>query len=124
MTALVVQPGRPLARPARRVVVPPSRLPRSVYLRRRVAVGALGLVAVLGVFGVAESVIGAAADSVAASESADVGAPGAVIARPGDTLWALARQYRGDVPLDRYLERLVQANGGASIRAGQTVVLP
>lgn len=124
MTALVVQPGRPLARPARRVVVSPTRLPRSVYRRRRLAVGALGVVALLGSFGVAESILGAAAEPVAASEVGTVVAPGAVVARPGDTLWDLARQYRGDVPLDRYLERLVQANGGASIRAGQTILLP
>ncbi len=126
MTALVVQPGRPLARPVRRVVVPPTRRSRSVYLRRRLAVGAVGLGVVAGSFVATESILGAAAASVGAVEAgAGVGAAGgAVIARPGDTLWALAEEHRGAVSIDRYVERLVQLNGGPAIRAGQTVLLP
>lgn len=47
-----------------------------------------------------------------------------VTAQPGDTLWSIAQAYRGDVPVSRYVDKLVSLNGGASIQAGQQIVLP
>jgi Tfp pilus assembly protein FimV len=47
-----------------------------------------------------------------------------VTAQPGDTLWSIAQAHRGDVSVDRYVDKLVDLNGGASIMAGQQVVLP
>lgn len=86
-------------------------------------------------FGAASAVLVAAAlvagaDLVGAGESADAEAqpPAAglatVVARPGDTLWSVAAEHRGDVGIRRYLDALIDLNGGPSIQAGQRVVLP
>ena len=43
----------------------------------------------------------------------------------GDTLWAIAERRHGDVPIQRYVDRLVELNGGTTaIAAGQLVRLP
>ncbi len=47
-----------------------------------------------------------------------------VTARPGDTLWSIARVHHGPISLTRYVDKLVDLNGGASIQAGQAVILP
>jgi Tfp pilus assembly protein FimV len=79
----------------------------------------------------AGEVVGAMADlggrPAAASEVAS--APGASspsvhVAAPGDTLWSIALQYRGDVDRDRYVDALIDLNGDASIQVGQAVRLP
>ena len=56
--------------------------------------------------------------------SSAVTARASVIAQPGDTLWAIAELHHGDIPIMRYVDQLVALNGGASIVAGQPVVLP
>ena len=47
-----------------------------------------------------------------------------VRAEPGDSLWSIAERYHGDVGLRRYVEALIQLNGGTAITAGQLVRLP
>ena len=42
----------------------------------------------------------------------------------GETLWSIAADHRGDVAISRYVDTLVDLNGGASIEAGQQIVLP
>jgi LysM repeat protein len=58
----------------------------------------------------------------ASSQSASVRAT--LTVQPGDTLWSIAQERRGDVPVGRYVDKLVALNGGASIQAGQQIVLP
>ena len=59
-----------------------------------------------------------------AAESQPAHARPTITARPGDTLWSIARTHRGEVPISRFVDKLVDLNGGASIQAGQQVVLP
>ncbi len=47
-----------------------------------------------------------------------------VRAEPGDSLWSIAERYHGDVGLRRYVEALIQLNGGTAITAGELVRLP
>jgi LysM repeat protein len=47
-----------------------------------------------------------------------------LVAQPGDTLWSIASAHHGDVSITRYLDTLVDLNGGATIQVGQTIVLP
>ena len=45
-------------------------------------------------------------------------------AEPGDSLWSIAERFHGDVSLPRYVDALIQLNGGTAIVAGQLVRLP
>lgn len=105
----------------------------AVYRRRRVMAGvvvvaALFMVAMVGAGvlagpgGVTASASGAgpAADALAAQELTQA----TVVALPGDTMWSIASRYRGDIAHGRYLDALISYNGGASIEAGQVLILP
>ena len=46
------------------------------------------------------------------------------IVRRGDTIWSIAADHRGPVTQDRYVERLVEDNGGTSLMPGQLLRLP
>ncbi|HUG00194.1 MAG TPA: LysM domain-containing protein [Ilumatobacter sp.] len=61
---------------------------------------------------------------VPASASSGQLARSTVVAQPGDTLWSIATEHRGDVPISRYVDKLVELNDGAGIQAGQRIVLP
>jgi len=100
------------------------------YAARRAAaaVVAVFVVALLAVVG--SALVGALADlggqRVAASDIAVVTetAPTMHVAQPGDTLWSIAERYRGDVGRGRYVDALVDVNGGTAIQIGQAVRLP
>lgn len=47
-----------------------------------------------------------------------------VRAQPGDSLWSIAQDHRGTVNIDRYIDALVDLNGGTGIEVGQRVILP
>ena len=101
------------------------------YSLRRVAAAFVALaVLAAGSIGVGE-LVGAVADlggrPAAASEVAPAlgtSTPGVHVAAPGDTLWSIAQQYRGDVGRDRYVDALIDLNGDTSIQVGQAVRLP
>lgn len=46
------------------------------------------------------------------------------VAQAGDTLWSIAESYRGEVGRDRYVDALIDLNGGTIIQIGQAVRLP
>ena len=46
------------------------------------------------------------------------------VAQPGDTFWALAMELAPDADPRPIVDLLVSANGGASIEAGQTLIIP
>ena len=46
------------------------------------------------------------------------------VVQPGDTLWALADRFHGPFARGAYLDRLLDANGGAALEVGQLIVLP
>jgi len=101
------------------------------YALRRVAAAFVALaVLAAGAIGVGE-VVGALADlggrPAAASEVAPtsgVTTPRVHVAAPGDTMWSIAQQYRGEVGRDRYVDALIDLNGAAGIQVGQAVRLP
>jgi Tfp pilus assembly protein FimV len=79
-------------------------------------------------------VIGATSVLVAGPGGAPAAAAGAAppapaaravhVAHRGDTMWAIAHEYRGQVAHDAYLEALIRLNGGTRIEVGQAVQLP
>lgn len=94
------------------------------YALRRLVVGGLAALtligSMLGLIGLSAGLAG----SPASAASAEVAASSVHVAQPGDTLWSIANTYRGDVARDRFIEVLIRKNGGVEIQAGQAVWLP
>ncbi len=98
----------------------------------RRAVAAIVVVVVVAMVAVAVSALaGALADvggrpAAASAAAATSGAPIVRIhvAQPGDTLWSIADRYRGDVGRNRFVDALIDVNGGTVIQVGQAVRLP
>lgn len=137
MTA-TFHPGRDLVR-----VPISSRAPRTVhapaddagpvpapnYLLRRIVAVIVGLSVLAAASVAVGGIVGAVSDlggrPAAASEITGARTVPAVhVAAPGDTLWSIADLYRGDIGHARYVDALVDLNGGAGIQAGQAVRLP
>jgi hypothetical protein len=100
--------------------------PTAATYRRRRRVAGVGLIAVtsaltLGAHGLLTGPGGVPASAAGAGTAR----PGvAVRAEPGDSLWSLAERHHGDVDLTRYVDALIDLNGGTAIAAGQLVRLP
>lgn len=94
---------------------------RATFMRRRVV--ALSFVlALVGTIGVTAQQ--GLADRGGDPASASTIGRATYVVQPGDTLWAVAqRVYPGD-DLAAYVDVLVSLNGGASIQAGQQLLLP
>ena len=105
----------------------PSETHANYALRRSVA-AALVVIVLAMVAIAASSSIGALLDvDGRPAVAADVGAAPIVrihVAQPGDTLWSIAEQYRGDVGQGRFVDALISINGGIAIQAGQAIRLP
>jgi hypothetical protein len=110
----------------------PSVVRRPNYVVRRcvAVVLAVGIVLVMAVLvnGLLASFGGRTAS---AAEARPAGAPvseavtqSSHVARPGDTMWSIASQYRGDVAHGSYVDELIRVNGGTVIVVGQAVILP
>jgi len=115
---------RRIERPDRPVRTARSR-PNYVARRWGAVVAAVAAVLVL-----ASAVDAALVSLVGDPAFADDAAPAAEtaatvhVARPGDSLWSIAHEYRGDVGHDRYVRALVALNGSPTIIVGQAVALP
>jgi LysM repeat protein len=101
---------------------------RANYALRRAVAAAL-VVVVLALMAIAASeMVGALLDvDGRPAVASDIAAAPIVrihVAQPGDTLWSIAEQYRGDVGQSRFVDALVAVNGGTSIQVGQAVRLP
>lgn len=102
---------------------------RPNYTLRRLSVGAGAVLALAVVVVVLSSLLASlGGDPASAAGTSPAEAVSTVerthVARPGDTLWSIAHQYRGDVGHERYVDALVRLNGGAGIVVGQAVSLP
>jgi LysM repeat protein len=98
--------------------------PRTYQRRRAVVGGLLAVVVALGIVVTHDVLAGSGGVPASAAESRPAQVRSTVTAQPGDTMWSIAQAHRGDVSVDRYVDKLVDLNGGASILAGQQVVLP
>lgn len=116
-----VRHGAPEARPELRVVAGSgSRRPSAVVLRRRrLAAAVVALVLVITV------VVGATA---LLTRPAAAGAlpSGRVthLVEPGDTYWSVAAGLDHDGDLRVFVDRLVDANGGRPLIAGERIEVP
>jgi hypothetical protein len=109
-----------------------SRVPADVDYGIRRAVAAVIAVLLVAVVAIAVSIVaGALADvggrPAAASDAAAAPASAIVrihVAQPGDTLWSIADRYRGEVGQGRFVDALIDLNGGTVIQVGQAIRLP
>ncbi len=101
-------------------------MPAATYRRRRAVVGTvLAAVVACGVVVTHDVLAGSGGVPASAAASLPAQVRSTVTAQPGDTLWSIAHAHRGDVSRSsRFVDKLVDLNGGASIQAGQQVVLP
>ena len=98
------------------------------YAVRRVVAGLLVVVFVALLVVAASTSVGALLDvggsPAVASNVATAPLARVHVAQPGDTLWSLANQFRGEVAHGRYVDALIDANGGTAIQVGQAIRLP
>lgn len=103
----------------------PRRVSEATYRRRRTVVGiVLAVLVAVGAVSAHDVLAGSGGVPASAAESQPARTRPTVTARPGDTLWAIAERHHGGVPISRYVDALVDLNGGAAIQAGQAVLLP
>jgi len=97
----------------------------ATYRRRRAVAGTI-LAVLLAVSAVLAHDVLAGSSGAPASAAASQPAliRRTVRAQPGDTLWSIGEANHGAVPIARYVDKLVDLNGGPSIQAGQAVLLP
>lgn len=97
----------------------------ATYRRRRKVVGTVLAVLFAVTAVLAHDVLaGSGGEPASAAASQPALVRQTITAQPGDTLWSIGQTYHGSVAIARYVDKLVDLNGGASIQAGQAVVLP
>jgi LysM repeat protein len=109
-----------------RVPARAARRPSAATYRRRRAVvgGCLAALFAVGVVAGHDVLAGSGGDPASAAVSQPAHAVRTVVAQPGDTLWSIASAHRGEISITRYLDTLVDINGGATIQVGQVITLP
>ncbi len=101
------------------------RLDTAVYRRRRRVVGLAVAIAVIVLsLGVQAALTDPGSGPASAAGIGTATASRSVRAQPGDSLWSIAEANHGSVDLTRYLDKLIDLNGGTGIDAGQLVLLP
>jgi nucleoid-associated protein YgaU len=106
----------------RRVIVRPSA---RTYTRRRIMFAVLLTVLVLGAWFAMQELGGVAAiPAPQHSQSMTPIAASTYVAQPGDTYWSIARRLDRDGDPRPVVDRLVAANGGATLQAGDVIVVP
>jgi LysM repeat protein len=85
---------------------------------------ALAVFVAVGAVAAHDVLAGSGGDPASAAVSQPAQARQRVVAQRGDTLWSIADVHHGKISITRYVDALVDLNGGATIQAGQEVVLP
>ena len=97
----------------------------AVYRRRRRVVGLAVAIAVTVLTLGAQATFTDSGSGPASAAGVGAVAPERTVrAMPGDSLWTIAEEHRGDVEINRYIDTLVDLNGGTTIQVGQLVRLP
>jgi nucleoid-associated protein YgaU len=92
-----------------------------VYMARRRRVVVFSVAAVLA--GVAIFAVMLGRVPASASERHPV-SPVTHVVQPGETLWSIAQRVHPNGDVASYVDQLVRANGGNTIRVGQQIIVP
>ena len=95
---------------------------RSTYLRRRVGALTFVVALVLSVGSISQHGLADRGGDPASVPA--VGRSVTYVAQPGDTLWNIAQTLYPGSDITLVVDALVTLNGGASIQAGQQLLLP
>jgi LysM repeat protein len=104
-------------------VIPPPRAPIS-YGRRRLVVGTLALVVALLALAGVRSAAGALGIVPASGSERAPASTRTYVVQPGDTVWKIARRIQPVGEVRPLVDRIVKANGGASVQIGDRLELP
>jgi LysM repeat protein len=105
--------------------VPPVRPSAATYRRRRVVVGtSLAVLVAVGAVTAHDVLAGSGGVPASAAVSQPAQARARLTAQAGDTLWSIAGVHHGEISITRYVDALVDLNGGATIQVGQEIILP
>ena len=97
----------------------------AVYRRRRRIVGvAVAIAVTVLTLGAQATFTGSGSGPASAAGAGAVVPERTVRVRSGDSLWTIAEDHRGAVEINRYIDKLVELNGGTTIHVGQFVRLP
>src|SRR5262245_4463564 len=97
----------------------------ATFRRRRAVVGTtLAVLVAVGAVTAHDVLAGSGGAPASAAVSQPAHARQRIVVQPGDTLWSIAATRHGDVSVTRYVDTLVDLNGGATIQVGQEIVLP
>jgi len=115
----------PMTAPMLRRQLPCSPPSVATYRRRRAVVGTvLAVFVAVGAVATHDVLAGSGGVPASAAVSLPAQARMRIVAQPGDSLWSIASAHHGDISITRYVDTLVDLNGGPTIQAGQEVVLP
>jgi Tfp pilus assembly protein FimV len=97
----------------------------ATYRRRRAVVGTtLAVLVAVGSVAAHDVLAGSGGVPASAAESQPAHARERIVVQPGDTLWSIASAHHGHISMTRYVDALVDLNGGATIQVAQEIVLP
>ena len=122
-----VHPFPSMSRPiVARANNPQSRSNGPNYLARRALAAVLALIAVTMLVAafILLAGLGGRPASASQAEPATSHSASAYVASAGDSLWSVAEAHHGDVDLDRYVDALIDLNGGTDVQIGQAIRLP
>ena len=106
------------ARGPRRILPPIRRGPPlepGIYRRRRRVVGvAVAIAVTVLTLGAQATFTGSGRGPASAAGAGAVAAERTVRAEAGDSLWSIAEEHRGEVGINRYIDKLVELNGGTT----------
>ena len=99
--------------------------PAPNYVRRRLVAALVVAVAVVAVVLAVTTFASGALGDVPASGPEGAGAPSRTyVVQPGDTIWSIATRLHPQGGVAALLKQISDANGGTSLQAGQSLVIP
>ena len=108
-----------------RPTAPNGSIPAFVYRQRRLMVVLTAASFLFAGFSIADAAVNRSSPNSAATTFVAKGRSAQIhLVRPGETLWQIARAIRPEGDVRRLVHDLAEANGGAALRAGQTISLP